>query len=112
MSSAEGGVLRKIGRVWNNFWFTPADPTPLALMRYVTDTLTDEEKKFCPEPLLKVPVAARPTARDELRQFWDVLPRDDRGRTYVLAALGEIYGIEPWKNFMTFLDDLPADPAR
>src|SRR5437660_2293947 len=197
MSSAEGGVLQRIGRAWNNFWFTPADPTPLALMRivtgivviyvhlaytldlyaffgpdgwynvdlvnrtrhefpqgvaptnwdpppayyqlpgnssqrravrqflerlparaeernrslaflhylpmqpeerihvldflahlppndaereaalqrYVTDTLTDEEKKFFPEALLKVPVAARPTARDELRQFWDVLPR-------------------------------------
>src|SRR5437763_7042679 len=36
MSSAEGGVLRRIGRAWNNFWFTPADPTPLALMRIVT----------------------------------------------------------------------------
>src|SRR5437660_324252 len=36
MSSAEGGVLQRIGRAWNSFWFTPADPTPLALMRIVT----------------------------------------------------------------------------
>lgn len=234
MSSAEGGVLQRIGRAWNAFWFTPADPTPLALMRivtgivviyvhvaytldldaffgpdgwynvelvnrtrhefpqqlgptnwdpppasyqlpgnasqrravrqflqrlparpedrnrslaflhylpmqpedrvrvldflahlppndaereaalrrYVTDTLPDEEKAFFPEALLKVPAAGRPTVRDELRQFWDLLPRDDRSRTYVLAAIGEIYGIEPWKNFMKFLDDLPADPIE
>src|SRR5262245_33951923 len=35
-----GGVLSNAGRAWNDFWFAPADPTTLAVIRILCGALT------------------------------------------------------------------------
>jgi hypothetical protein len=39
-TSATDGFLGRVGSAWSRFWFTPADPTPLCLMRIVAGLVT------------------------------------------------------------------------
>ncbi len=113
MGEAIAERLRGAWRAWTNFWFRPADPTPLCLMRIVAGLLTlyvhvsysfDLQAFFGPKGWYERPMALR-----ALREFPNlVLPKDWEGLSMNFRFPPYVEMRKAVREFVTNLAERPA----